>query len=109
MHLSAGALRPYCEMAEEASSREPVDVYQVLAAVVEQMASISWQKLGLQPDIMTGQIHQDLGQARVAIDATAKVAEVLEGSLDDEDKRRLHGLVRDLRINWVEKNKEVGS
>lgn len=96
-------------MADESGTREPVDVYQVLAVTVEQMASISWQKLGLQPDIMTGSIHQDLGQARVAIDATAKLAEVLETSLDEEDKRRLHGLVRDLRINWVEKNREVGS
>ena len=96
-------------MADENAPREPIDVNEVLAALVEQMASISWQKLGLQPDIMTGQIHQDLAQARTAIDATAKLSEVLETSLDDEDKRRIHGLVRDLRINWVEKNKEVES
>jgi hypothetical protein len=96
-------------MPEETTPREPIDVYQVLATLVEQMASISWQKLGLQPDIMSGQIHQDLIQARVAIDATAKLSEVLETSLDDEDKRRIQGLVRDLRINWVEKNREVES
>jgi hypothetical protein len=94
-------------MADDKAPREPIDVYEVLAALIEQMASISWQKLGLQPDIMTGQIHQDLAQARTAIDATAKLSEVLESSLDDEDKRRINGLVRDLRINWVEKNKEV--
>lgn len=78
-------------------------------ALIDQMASISWQKLGLQPDIMTGQIHPDIVQARTAIDATAKLAEVLEAGLDDEDKRRLQGLVRDLRVNWVEKNREVQS
>ena len=96
-------------MPEDSAPREPIDIYQVLAALVEQLASISWQKLGLQPDIMTGQIHQDLTQARVAIDATAKLSEVLENELDEEDKKRIHGLVRDLRINWVEKNKEVQS
>jgi len=96
-------------MPEESAPREPIDVYQVLAALIEQLASISWQKLGLQPDIMTGQIHQDITQARTAIDATAKLCEVLEPGLDDEDKRRLQGMVRDLRINWVEKNREVGS
>jgi hypothetical protein len=96
-------------MPEETTPREPIDVDQVLATLVEQMASISWQKLGLQPDIMTGQIHQDLVQARTAIDATAKLAEVLEIRLDEEDKRRIQGLVRDLRINWVEKNREVES
>ena len=96
-------------MPEESAPREPIDVYQVLAALVEQLASISWQKLGLQPDIMTGQIHQDLTQARTAIDATAKLSEVLETGLDDDDKRRIQGMVRDLRINWVEKNREVGN
>jgi len=96
-------------MPDDSAQKEPLDVYQMLAALVDQLASISWQKLGLQPDIITGQIHQDLTQARTAIDATAKLSEVLETVLDEEDKRRIHGMVRDLRINWVEKNKEVGS
>ncbi len=96
-------------MPDESAPKEPLDVYQMLAALVDQLASISWQKLGLQPDIITGQIHQDLTQARTAIDATAKLSEVLETALDEEDRRRIQGMVRDLRINWVEKNKEVGS
>ena len=96
-------------MPDESAPKEPVDVYQVLSIVVEQLDAISWQKLGLRPDIMTGQIHLDLTQARAAIDAMAKLVEVLETVLDDEDKRRLQGMVRDLRVNWVEKNKEVGS
>lgn len=96
-------------MSDQETPKGPLDVYEMLAIIVEQLASVSWQKLGLQPDIMTGQIHQDLVQARTAIDATAKLAEVLESNLDDEDKRRVNGMVRDLRINWVEKNKEVGN
>ena len=96
-------------MPDESAPKEPLDVYEMLAALVDQLAAISWQKLGLQPDIITGQIHQDLTQARTVIDATAKLSEVLETGLDEEDKRRIQGMVRDLRINWVEKNKEVGS
>lgn len=96
-------------MSDTNGTREPVDVNQIIAMMIEQMASISWQKLGLEPDIMTGQVHRDLGQARTAIDATAKLAEVLEPSLDDEDKRRIQGLVGNLRVNWLEKNREVGS
>jgi hypothetical protein len=96
-------------VSDQETPKGPLDVYEMLAIIVEQLASVSWQKLGLQPDIMTGQIHQDLVQARTAIDATAKLAEVLESNLDDEDKRRVNGMVRDLRINWVEKNKEVGN
>lgn len=96
-------------MPDESAPKKPVDVYELLAVVIEQLDSIAWQKLGLRPDIITGQIQQDLVQARAAVDAIAKIVEVLEPVLDDEDKRRLHGMVRDLRINWVEKNKEVGS
>jgi hypothetical protein len=101
--------RPYCQMPEESAPRKPVDVYEMLAVLVEQLDAISWQKLGLRPDIMTGQLHQDLAQARASIDAMAKIVEVLEAVLDEDDKRRLQGMVRDLRINWVDKNREVGS
>lgn len=88
---------------------EPLDVYMVITAMVDQMATIAWQKLGLQPDVMTGRVAQDLAQAKVAIDLTTHLASFIEGKLDDEDKRRIHGLVRDLRINFVDKSKEAGA
>lgn len=94
-------------MPDDSAPKQPIDVYEFLTVFFEQLDAISWQKLGLRPDIMTGQIHQDLVQARASIDAMAKMVEVLESVLDDEDKRRLQGMVRDLRINWVEKNREV--
>jgi hypothetical protein len=86
---------------------EPIDVYTVIVAMVDQMSSIAWQKLGLHPDIMTGKLVQDLEQAKVAIDLTTHLATFIEPQLDDEDKRRMHGLIRDLRLNYVEKTKEV--
>ncbi len=97
-------------MSDETSraDREPLDVYMMLTAMLEQIASVAWQKLGLQPDIMTGKIEQDLAQAKVAIDVASEVAAHLEAKLDDEDRRQIQGMVRDLRINWVQKNTEVG-
>lgn len=74
--------------------------------MVDQMASIAWQKLGLQPDPMTGKLVKDLAEAKVAIDVTAGLAGFIEPHLDDEDKRRIHSLIRDLRINYVEHTKE---
>lgn len=88
--------------------KEPPSVYQHLMVMLEQMAQVSWAKLGLQPDIITGKLEQNLPEARVAIDVTAKLADILEPQLDDADRRRLHGLLRDLRINFVQKNTEVG-
>jgi len=84
----------------------PEDVYAVIMTMVDRMSAVAWSKLGLQPDFMTGKIEKDLGQAKVAIDVTTHLASMIEGQLDDEDKRQIHTLVRDLRLNYVEKMKE---
>jgi hypothetical protein len=85
---------------------EPVSVYDVIMFMTDQMAALAWQKLGLQPDMVTGQIVKDLEQAKVAIDLTTHLASFIEPRLDEESKRRMHNIVRDLRINYVEKAKE---
>ncbi len=90
-------------MAEEA---RPLDVYDVIAIALDQFAGIAWQKLGLQPDPMTNQIDLDLGQAKIAIDIAANLSDHLEGSLDEDDRRELHILIRNLRLNYVQKAKD---
>ncbi len=84
---------------------EPIDVSSFLAMVVQQMAELAWQKMGLQPDPITNAIARDMEQAKLAIDAAAALAPVLEAKLDDEDKRQIQNLVRDLRVNYVEKSR----
>ena len=83
---------------------KPLSVYDVLPFIIEQMASVAWQKLGLQHDPVTGGLDQDLSQARVAIDFVAFAANQLEPQLDEADKRQLQTLVRDLRINFVQRS-----
>ncbi len=85
---------------------EPVDVYAVIMTMVDTMAAIAWSKLGLQPDLSTGKLEKDIEQAKVAIDLTTHLASFIEPKLDEEDKRRMHGLVRDLRMNFVEKSRD---
>ncbi len=85
---------------------EPVSVYTLIMAMSEQMAGLAWQKLGLQPDMVTGKIHQDFAEAKVAIDVTTHLVSVLEPHLDDADKREINNLVRDLRMNYVQKIQE---
>jgi len=89
----------------ENQTPEPVSVYAVIMTMVDTMAAIAWSKLGLQPDLATGQLAADLDEAKVAIDLTTHLASFIEPQLDEEDKRRIHGLVRDLRMNYVEKSK----
>jgi uncharacterized membrane-anchored protein len=89
-----------------AAEPKPIDVYDVIMVMVDNMAAIAWQKLGLQPDLITGKVEKDLVQAKTAIDLTTHLASFIEPRLDEEDKRRMHSLVRDLRINYVDKSKE---
>ncbi len=90
-----------------AETTRPIDVDEALAMAIEQFGAIAWQKLGLQPDPLTGQTSRDLPQARVAVDAVAALAGVLEPRLDDEDRRQVQNLVRDLRVNYVQKAEEA--
>ena len=90
------------ERGPEPSTEQPVDVYELLAVMLEQLSAIAWQKLGLQPDFVTGKIEKDAVQCKAAIDTVAALAQVLEAQLDGEDKRRVQNLVRDLQINYVE-------
>ena len=100
---------PVCKpgnMAENESEnpKKPISIYDILAILIEQLSAVSWQKLGLQPDPVTGTISVDLVEAKVAIDTTAHLVQQLDSQLDEEDKRRVHSLVRDLRINYVQKS-----
>lgn len=83
----------------------PISVYGAIAQTIEFIAALAWQKMGLQPDLVTGKIEPDMAQAKVAVDTVASLAEILEPHLDDEsDKVSVKNLVRDLRINYVEKS-----
>jgi hypothetical protein len=95
-------------MSEESINepQSPPSVYDHLAMVIQQMAHVSWQKLGLQHDTITGKLEQNLSEAKVAIDVVAQLIPFLEPQLDPEDRRQLHSMLRDLRINFVQKTSE---
>jgi hypothetical protein len=85
----------------------PPTVYEHLAMMLDQIATVSWQKLGLQPDIMTGKTEQRLAEAKIAIDMTAHIVDVIEAELDESDRRTVQNLVTSLRLNYVQKSKEA--
>ncbi|MBL8047964.1 MAG: DUF1844 domain-containing protein [Chthonomonas sp.] len=82
---------------------EPIDVHSLLMIMLEQVSQVAWSKLGLQPDPLTGQMQNDLEQAKVAVDVVSDLAKHLEAKLDDEDKRQIRNLVRDLQVNYIER------
>ena len=90
-------------MSEDIQEKTAPTIYDHLAILLDQLSGVAWQKLGLQPDMIAGKIEPDLAQARVAIDVVGYIASQLESQLDEEDKKHLHSLVRDLKINYVQK------
>jgi Domain of unknown function (DUF1844) len=93
------------EQPDGGQERKPVDVHEVVTVTIEQFAALAWQKMGLQPDFVTGKIEKDLKQCKTAVDVAAALAALVEPELDDDDRRQLQNLVRDLRINFVEHSK----
>lgn len=91
---------------DENTPAQTLDVYDHVAQTLDLFGAIAWSKLGLTPDIMSGKIEPNLSQAKVAVDVTAFLAGLIEDRLNPEDRRRVQGLVRDLRINYVQKSKE---
>jgi hypothetical protein len=89
--------------------KTPPSVYDHVAMSLDQYASVSWQKLGLHPDPVTNQMDPNLDEAKVAIDIAAFLVQQLEPKLDDDDRRKVQGLLRDLRINFVQKAKEASA
>lgn len=94
-------------MSEEKT--EPLSVYQLISISLEQFAEIAWQKLGYRPDPLTSHVHQDLDEARIAIDVAGYFAQILDPKIDDADRRRVQSLLSDLRINYVKKVDESKS
>lgn len=91
---------------QSSQTAEPLSVYTLISVSVEQLASVAWQKMGLQSDPLTGKIEKDLSQARVAVDAVADLVRHLEPVLDEDDRRSVQNMLRDLRVNFVQHSKE---
>jgi len=87
----------------------PPSVYDHIAVIIQQMAQVCWQKLGLQPDTITGKLEQNLDEAKVAVEVITRLTAILEPQLDDEDRRQIHNMIRDLRINVAQKITGAGA
>ncbi|MBX3097542.1 MAG: DUF1844 domain-containing protein [Fimbriimonadaceae bacterium] len=87
----------------EETGQAPIDIHQYIAIMLDQTASIAWQKLGLQPDMVTGKTEPDFGQAKIAIDLCAHLSQLISDSLEGEDLRQVNNLINDLRVNYMQR------
>lgn len=87
-------------------SPQPLVVEELVVMMIDQLAAVAWQKMGLQPDMLSGTVDKNLPAAKIAVDAVAALVPLVENQLEESDRREMHNLVRNLRLNFVEKSKE---
>lgn len=96
------------ETVGEPSGEVPsLDVYAVLRVSIAQLSGAAWQMMGLQADPLTGQVHADFGQARIAIDAAAALVDQLLPHVQGQEARDYRSLLTDLRLNFVKQSGEA--
>ena len=78
-----------------------LDTYSLLGLLMGLLAEKAWQTMGLRTKPGTDKIETDLDQARVAIDTASFLAEKVQSRLPEEERRRLEGLMADLKLNYV--------
>jgi hypothetical protein len=78
-----------------------LDTYTLLSMFVGLLTEKAWQTMGLRTKPGTEKVEVDFEQARVAIDTTAFLAEKVQTHMPDVEKRRLEGIVADLKLNYV--------
>ena len=109
------------QTAEEATPEEeppeelppPLSVSDLLRCFCGVLLEQAWQKLGLRVDPATGETAEDLGEARLAIDALAALVEKLDGLWMEQEREFFKGELANLRLNYVQrsssKQKEEGT
>lgn len=69
--------------------------------LVEQLASQALLFMGAVPDPLTGQTHEDLDQAQLAIDLLGVLEEKTRGNLTPEEQNALQQVLDDVRMTFV--------
>ena len=95
------------EEAQPEEPRQPVDAYVVVRFCIAQLAAVAWQKMGLQADPLTNQVHKDVEQARIAIDCATALAEKLMPHLQGQEAKDYQSLLTDLRLNFLNQSQEA--
>ncbi len=92
------------EEGPDLSGLPPVDILSLIRYFMSMLSAQSWQWMGLVKNPATGNIEQDLDQAKTAIDTIAAMVQVLEPKVTQAERDELQRLLSDLRINFVQQS-----
>ena len=83
----------------------PKDTYGLVKNVIASLGQQAWINLGIQPNPITKKIEKDLKQAKLAIDCTVSLCEIMKQYSSPKEKIELDTLVQNLQLNFVQQNK----
>lgn len=86
-----------------------LEVPQALLWCIGLLTELAWQKMGLHLNPLTGQIHADLRQARLAIDSVAVLVEMVREHISERDYEALRTQLMNLRLNYAEQARRQGT
>lgn len=92
---------------DEQGAAAPVNVVEVALWMIQEMQAHAWVKMGLWKDPITNDLHEDLPQAKIAIDCVAALFGVIQAHLSEAQRREMERLLTDLRLNFVQRSVEA--
>ncbi|MCJ7657298.1 MAG: DUF1844 domain-containing protein [Candidatus Atribacteria bacterium] len=94
------------EKKQEEDFKEP-DLPVLFVWFISMLSGKTWEYLGLIMNPETKEINKDLKKAKIAIDTVAFLYDQIKDDLNPEDFKRIENLLANLRMNYVEKLKEL--
>ena len=94
------------EKKQEEHFKEP-DLPVLFVWFISMLSGKAWEYLGLIMNPDTKEINKDLKKAKIAIDTVAFLYDQIRDDLNPEDFKRIENMLANLRMNYVEKLKEL--
>ena len=94
------------EKKQEEHFKEP-DLPVLFVWFISMLSGKAWEYLGLIMNPETKEINKDLKKAKIAIDTVVFLYDQIKDDLNPEDFRRIENLLANLRMNYVEKLREL--
>jgi hypothetical protein len=93
---------------EPAAEQAEMPVAGILAMTIGLLNEAAWVNMGLVPNPLTGQVKQNLAEARRAIDVLADLVKWAEMDASPQEKRELQVMLSNLRLNFVQQQSRGG-
>ncbi len=79
----------------------PISVKDIILSFIGVLGEAGWEYMGLVADKMTGKIHKNMEEAKLAIDTVDLLFEKIKDKLETKEIRDIERMIDNLKINYV--------